>query len=205
VTGSPERAERRSPVRQALTVVSLALVAALFAALVIRLVESSGGAGLVSAIRAGKKPVAPQFNLAVIWPRAETWPTQLRPNVSRGTMTLRDLRGFPTVLNFWASWCTACGTEASRLAQAARLNRGKVVFVGLDVNDFGSDAHRFLERHHVDYVSLSARGSSVYDAYGLIGLPETYYLDRNGRVVAQTVGELTPQKLAAGIARAEGG
>jgi len=86
-----------------------------------------------------------------------------------------------------------------------RARPGKVVFVGVDVNDFGSDAHRFLERHHVNYVSLRARGSSLYDAYGLIGLPETYYLDRRGRVVAQTVGELSPQKLAAGIARAEGG
>ena len=202
---SPERAKRHSPQRQVLMVLSLALVAALFAVLVIRLVDSNGGAGLVSAIRAGKKPAAPQFNLSVIWPQAETWPARLQPEVSRGTMSLRELQGFPTVLNFWASWCTACGTEASGLAQAAREDRGKVVFVGLDVNDFGSDAHRFLERHHVNFVSLRAKGSSVYDAYGLIGLPETYYLDRKGRVVAQTVGQLTPRKLAAGIARAEGG
>jgi cytochrome c biogenesis protein CcmG/thiol:disulfide interchange protein DsbE len=188
-----------------LTVLSLAVVAALFAVLVIRLVDSNGGTRLVSAIRAGKKPAAPEFKLAVIWAQADTWPAQLRPAAGRGTMSLRGLQGFPTVLNFWASWCTACGTESSRLAQAARAERGKVVFVGVDVNDFGSDARRFLERHHVNYVSLRARGSSLYDAYGLIGLPETYYLDRRGRVVAQTVGELTPQKLAAGIARAAGG
>jgi cytochrome c biogenesis protein CcmG/thiol:disulfide interchange protein DsbE len=186
-------------------VVSLAVVAALFAVLVIRLVNGNGGTRLVSAIRAGKKPAAPEFKLPVIWPQADTWPARLRPAAGRGTMSLRGLQGFPTVLNFWASWCTACGTESSRLAQAARSNLGKVVFVGVDVNDFGSDAHRFLERHHVNYVSLRARGSSLYDAYGLIGLPETYYLDRRGRVVAQTVGELSPQKLAAGIARAEGG
>jgi cytochrome c biogenesis protein CcmG, thiol:disulfide interchange protein DsbE len=203
--GSPEQAEGHFPQRQVLMILSLAFVAALFAVLVIRLADSNGGAGLVSAIRAGKKPAAPQFSLAVIWPQAETWPAQLQPEVNRGTMSLHDFQGFPTVLNFWASWCTACGTEASRLAQAARVDRGRVVFVGLDVNDFGSDAHRFLERHHVDYVSLRAKGSSLYDAYGLIGLPETYYLDRRGRVVAQTVGELTPLKLAAGIARAEGG
>ncbi len=198
-------AARQSPQRQVLTVVSLALVAALFAVLVIRLTDSNGGPRLVSAIGAGKKPAAPQFNLAVIWPQAETWPARLRPDVSRGTMSLRELRGFPTVLNFWASWCTACGAEASQLAQAARADQGKVVFVGLDVNDFGSDARRFLQRRRVDYVSLRAKGSSIYDAYGLIGLPETYYLDRKGRVVAQTVGQLTPRKLAAGIARAKGG
>ncbi len=162
-------AERQSPQRQVLTVVSLALVAALFAVLVIRLLESNGGPRLVSAIRAGEKPAAPQFDLAVIWSQTETWPAGLRPDVRRGTMSLRELRGFPTVLNFWASWCTACGTEASRLAQMARADRGKVVFVGLDVNDFGSDAHRFLERHHVDYVSLRAKGSSIYEK-ALVGL-----------------------------------
>ena len=188
-----------------MTILSLALVAALFAALVVRLTESDPGPGFVSAVRAGSKPTAPQFDLAVIWPHTETWPARLRPSVGRGRISIGDLRGFPTVLNFWASWCTACGSEAGRLADAARANRGKVVFVGLDVNDFGSDAHRFLQRHHLDYVALRARGSSVYDAYGLIGLPETYYLDARGRVVAQTVGGLTERKLAAGIARAERG
>jgi cytochrome c biogenesis protein CcmG/thiol:disulfide interchange protein DsbE len=186
-------------------VVSLALVAALFAVLVVRLTQSDPGPGFVSAVRAGSKPAAPPFELPVIWRSADTWPATLRPSVQRGKVSLNDLRGFPIVLNFWASWCTACGTESSRLAQAARAGRGKVVFVGVNVNDFGSDAHRFLERRHINYVSLRARGSSMYDAYGLIGLPETYYLDRRGRVVAQTVGELTPQKLGAGIARAEGG
>ena len=191
--------------RQVLTILSLALVAALFAALVVRLTESDPGPGFVSAVRAGSKPAAPQFDLAVIWPHAETWPARLRPSLGRGRISVGDLRGYPTVVNFWASWCTACGSEAPRLARAARAYRGRVVVVGIDVNDFGSDAHKFLQRHQLAYVSLRARGSSVYDAYGLIGLPETYYLDAQGRVVAQTVGELTPRKLAAGIARAEGG
>ena len=195
----------RSRQRQVFTILSLAFVAALFAALVVRLTESDPGPGFVSAVRAGSKPAAPQFDLAVIWPHAETWPTRLRPSVGRGRISVGDLRGYPTVLNFWASWCTACSSEASRLARTARADRGRVVFVGVDVNDFGSDAHRFLRRHQLDYVSLRARGSSVYDAYGLIGLPETYYLDAKGRVVGLTVGALTAPKLAAGIARAERG
>jgi cytochrome c biogenesis protein CcmG, thiol:disulfide interchange protein DsbE len=198
-----KRPEGLSPLRQVLMILSLALVAALFAVLVVRLTKSDPGPGFVSAIRAGSKPAAPHFDLAVIWPHSETWPARLRPALGRGRLSLTELRGLPIVLNFWASWCTACGKEASQLARAARAERGKVVFVGVDVNDFGSDAHRFLERHRIDYVSLRARGSSIYEAYGLIGLPETYYLDRKGRVVAQTVGQLTPRKLAAGIARAD--
>jgi len=109
--------------RQVLTILSLALVAALFAVLVVRLTESDPGPGFVSAVRAGSKPAAPPFDLPVIWPSAETWPAQLRPGVGRGKVSLSDLRGFPTVLNFWASWCTACGAEARQLARTARADR----------------------------------------------------------------------------------
>jgi cytochrome c biogenesis protein CcmG/thiol:disulfide interchange protein DsbE len=186
--------------RLALTVLSVAFVAALFAALVVRLAKSDSGPAFVSAVQAGKKPAAPGFKASVIWPHADTWPATLRPKVAGGTVNVSDLRGYPAVLNFWSSWCTACGGESKRLARSARANAGKVVFVGLNVHDLGSDAQRFLEHHHENYVSL--RASSLYEDYGLIGLPETYYLDRKGRVVAQTIGELTQRKLEAGIARA---
>ena len=185
-----------------MTALSLALVAGLFSLLVVRLLESGGGhEQLVSEIRAGAKPAAPQFDLAVIWPHSETWPKRLRRDVARGNVSLRELRGYPTVLNFWASWCKPCASEVSRLEVSARADRGRIVFVGIDVNDFSSDARSFLRRHRVDYVSVHAGGSSLYNAYGLIGLPETYYLDREGRIVAQTVGEVSRRKLQAGIAR----
>jgi cytochrome c biogenesis protein CcmG, thiol:disulfide interchange protein DsbE len=186
--------------RRALTLLSVAFVAALFAALVVRLAQSDSGASFASAVRGGDRPPAPDFKASVLWPNAQTWPAALRADVARGKVRLSDLHGYPAVLNFWASWCTACGSEEKRLAQAARTYRGRVVFVGLDVHDLRSDARRFLEHHRADYVSL--RASSVYGAYGLIGLPETYYLDRNGRAVAQTIGELTQRKLEAGIVRA---
>jgi cytochrome c biogenesis protein CcmG/thiol:disulfide interchange protein DsbE len=186
--------------RRALTLLSVAFVAALFAALVVRLAQSDSGSSFVSAVQSGKRPAAPGFKAAVIWPRAETWPVRLRPAAAAGTVDVSDLRGYPAVLNFWSSWCTACGSESARLSRAARENAGKVVFLGLNVHDLGSDARRFLEHHHANYVSL--RASSLYESYGLIGLPETYYLDSKGRVVAQTIGEVTQSKLEAGIARA---
>ncbi|MGN6429636.1 MAG: TlpA family protein disulfide reductase [Gaiellaceae bacterium] len=186
--------------RLVLTVLTVAFVSALFAVLVVRLAQSDPGPAFVSAVQAGKRPPAPSFRATVIWPHAETWPSALRQNVAGGTVNVSDLRGYPAVLNFWSSWCTACGSESKRLARAARVNAGKVVFVGLNVHDLGSDARRFLEHHHENYVSLKA--NSLYEDYGLIGLPETYYLDRKGRVVAQTIGELTQRKLDAGIARA---
>src|SRR5262249_13840729 len=143
---------------------------------------------------------APQFDLAVMWPHSQTWPARLQPKVADQKIALRDLKGLPIVLNFWASWCTACGDEASLLARTARKNRNKVVFVGLNIHDLGSDAHRFLEHHHENYASL--QGHSLWEAYGLITLPETFYLDRRGRAVAHTIGAVTQRKLEAGITRA---
>src|SRR5262249_13771264 len=189
--------------RLALTVLTVAFVSALFAALVVRLAQSNSGAAFVSAVQAGKKPAAPAFKADVIWSHSATWPVSLRPKVAGGTVTASDLHGYPAVLNFWSSWCTACGRESARLARAARANAGKVVFVGLNVHDVGSDARRFLEHHHENYVSL--RSGSLYEDYGLIGLPETYYLDRRGRVVAQTIGEVTQRKLEAGGAPGKSG
>jgi cytochrome c biogenesis protein CcmG, thiol:disulfide interchange protein DsbE len=186
--------------RLALTVLSVAFVSALFAALVVRLTQSDSGTAFVSAIQAGDKPAAPQFDLAVMWPHSQTWPARLQPKVADRKIALRDLQGFPIVLNFWASWCTACGDEASLLRRTAHKDRNKVVFVGINIHDLGSDARQFLEQHHENYVSL--RTSSLWEDYGLIGLPETYYLDRKGRVVGQTIGELTQRKLQAGISRA---
>jgi cytochrome c biogenesis protein CcmG/thiol:disulfide interchange protein DsbE len=186
--------------RLVLTVLSVAFVSALFAALVVRLTQSDSGSAFVSAIQAGDKPVAPQFDLAVMWPHSQTWPARLQPKVADPKIALRDLQGFPIVLNFWASWCTACGDEASLLRRTARKDRNKVVFVGLNIHDLGSDARRFLEHHHENYASL--RGSSLWEDYGLITLPETFYLDRHGRAVAHTIGGVTQRKLEADIAHA---
>jgi cytochrome c biogenesis protein CcmG/thiol:disulfide interchange protein DsbE len=163
-------------------------------------VERGRGSHLVADVRTGKDPPAPLFELEVIWPHTETWPAALRPLGAREQIRLRDLRGYPVVLNFWASWCVPCAKEAPRLVSSARAHRGKVIFLGVDVQDFSSDARRFLRRHQVDYVSVRSRSSAVYDAYGLTGLPETYYLDRRGRIVDHYPGELSRRQLEDSIA-----
>jgi cytochrome c biogenesis protein CcmG, thiol:disulfide interchange protein DsbE len=77
--------------------------------------------------------------------------------------------------------------------------------LGVDVQDFESDARSFLERYDTNYVSVRDGGSSTYENYGLTGIPETYYLDARGRVVAHAVGEVSPDELEAGIANAVAG
>lgn len=195
----------RAPLRLALQAVALILVGALLGLLVFRLVESNRGRNLVAAIRAGKKPIAPDFRHKIIWPHFETWPQSLQSLSKNETLSPRDLRGHPVVLNFWASWCIPCKREAPRLNAAAAAYEGRVVFLGVDVYDFTTDALRFLRRHRVTYVSVRARGSDTYVDYGLTGLPETYFLDARGRTVAHTIGEITSSGLEDGIAMALGG
>lgn len=181
--------------------IALLGVVALFAVLVYRIAGGNPGAGLVRAIRAQRAPAAPDVRLAVIWPHSETWPARLRASVRRGTLSLRALRGYPVVLNFWASWCTPCEREAGLLAAAAKAQRGRVVFLAVDVNDFASDARRFLGAHHVPYVAVRS-GSSISERFGLVGLPETFYVDRLGRIRAMTRGQLSAASLRHQIERA---
>jgi cytochrome c biogenesis protein CcmG, thiol:disulfide interchange protein DsbE len=202
--GSAPEPRRRSSLRRALQLAALALVAGLLALLVWRLVASSRGAELVSQVRQGKKPLAPAFMLPVIWSHAETWPRELRPALADGMIALAELRGHPVVLNIWASWCVPCKKEAPELAASARAHAGRVVFLGLDVQHFKSDARRFLGRYRVRYVSVRDGGGATGDAYGITGVPETYWIDARGRIVDHYPGQVSRRQLEDGIREAQG-
>jgi cytochrome c biogenesis protein CcmG/thiol:disulfide interchange protein DsbE len=193
---------RRLSVRHFLQLGAVALVLALLGLLVWKIAFEENGAVLVAAVRAGKAPNAPSFDLPVLWERDETWPEKLRPALGDGRLRLGELRGHPVVLNFWASWCVPCGKEAPALAASAKTHAGEVAFLGVDIQDFEGDALRFLRRHDAPYVSVRDKGTRLYTVYGLTGIPETYYLDRRGRVVAHSVGEVARDDLESGIAKA---
>jgi cytochrome c biogenesis protein CcmG/thiol:disulfide interchange protein DsbE len=198
---------RRGPHSRHLLAISLRvsatlLVLVLFAVLTYRIVHGNAGAArLTRAIKAHRSPPAPNVRLSVIWSRGETWPRPLRTSLARGSLRLTDLRGYPVVLNFWASWCDPCRREAALLASAAKARRGRIVFLGVDVNDLNGDARRFLRAHDVPYVAVHSSQSTA-DRFGLIGLPETFYLDRQGRIRDVTRGELSAAMLDRSLARA---
>jgi cytochrome c biogenesis protein CcmG, thiol:disulfide interchange protein DsbE len=104
------------------------------------------------------------------------------------TASLSDYRGRPLLLNFWASWCVPCEEEAGALARAHRLYGKEVAFLGVDVRDARDDALAFVERHDVPYPSVRDETRSIYDAYGLTGQPETFFIDQNGVVVEHVNG-----------------
>jgi cytochrome c biogenesis protein CcmG/thiol:disulfide interchange protein DsbE len=193
-----------SPLLRALQVLAIALMAGLFALLVWRVIDAGRGTQLVSAVRAGKKPLAPGFSLPVLWRHAETWPVDARNALGDGQLTLRELRGHPVVLNFWASWCVPCGKEAPLFRDSARAHRAQVAFLGIDINDFKSDARRFLRKHEVNYVSVRNGNGSLQGRYGLTGVPETYYVNAAGRIVGHSPGQVSREELAQGVRQAIG-
>jgi cytochrome c biogenesis protein CcmG/thiol:disulfide interchange protein DsbE len=194
--------ERRRPWLVVLQVATVGLVVGLLALLIWRVIDQGRGAHLVSLIGEGKKPPAPRFSLPVLWDRSETWPDDARRALRDETLSPAELRGHPVVVNFWASWCVPCKKEAPLLAASARTHRGRVVFVGIDVQDFKSDARRFLKRYDTPYVSVRDGDGSTYGDYGLTGVPETYWLDADGRIVAHYAGEITGSQLEEGIRQA---
>jgi cytochrome c biogenesis protein CcmG, thiol:disulfide interchange protein DsbE len=92
------------------------------------------------------------------------------------------------VLNFWASWCEPCKGEAKMLEQAWQRYKSKgVVFVGVDYHDVTGDARRFLERHDITYPTVQDGSGMTADRYGVSAVPETYFIDRRGRLVGEHI------------------
>lgn len=194
-----EADERRSLWMRLLRASAVALVVGLLALLVWSLLASSRGANFVSQIGKGEKPAAPAFTLSVIWPHSETWPVAARLALSDGRLSPRELRGHPVVLNFFASWCVACKDEAHLLHATAQEQAGKVLFLGVDVQDLTGDARAFARKYEINYVAVRDRSNSTYSNYGLTGVPESYFIDSRGRVVVHIPGEATQSTIAQGI------
>jgi cytochrome c biogenesis protein CcmG, thiol:disulfide interchange protein DsbE len=117
-------------------------------------------------------------------------------------VALASLRGAPVVVNFWASWCEPCVTEHAALLEGARRWGGRVHFVGVVYEDTEADALAFLEARGRAYVSLLDPGGRTAIAYGIGGVPETYFVDAAGQVVAKHVGPVTPRVLESRLQQA---
>jgi cytochrome c biogenesis protein CcmG/thiol:disulfide interchange protein DsbE len=109
-----------------------------------------------------------------------------------GKVSLAAYRGRPVVLNFWASWCEPCKSEAAVLERdwTSYRNRG-VVFLGVDYHDLASDARHFVSAHALTFTMLEDGSGKVTGSYGISQVPETYVLNREGRVVAHLAGPIT--------------
>jgi cytochrome c biogenesis protein CcmG/thiol:disulfide interchange protein DsbE len=122
------------------------------------------------------------------------------------TARLSDFRGKVVFLNFWASWCPPCRAEARLLEQAWRQQRDQgVVFLGVDIQDTEEAARDFLKEFGITYMNGRDPRNRIAIDYGVYGIPETYFIDREGRITYKHIGALGWQTIAAKLAEAARG
>jgi cytochrome c biogenesis protein CcmG, thiol:disulfide interchange protein DsbE len=113
-----------------------------------------------------------------------------------GRLDLAALRGRPVVVNFWASWCDPCVREFPLLARAAAGHRAaRLAVVGVLVKDQPDAARAFVRQHGGTWpVGVDADGRTAA-AWGVVGLPHTFFLRPDGTLASHQLGELTPATL----------
>jgi cytochrome c biogenesis protein CcmG, thiol:disulfide interchange protein DsbE len=113
---------------------------------------------------------------------------------------LAALRGRPVIVHFWASWCGPCRTEGAELASLARRLHGRAALVGVDWSDSPSGAAAFVRAQRWTFPDVEDRNGDAGTAWGLAGLPTTFIVDREGRIVRRLVGPQTARALLADVA-----
>jgi cytochrome c biogenesis protein CcmG, thiol:disulfide interchange protein DsbE len=127
--------------------------------------------GAEDALAVGKREPAPELEL---------------PRLSGGgTGALEDYRGKVVVLNFWASWCKPCREESPLLERwHRRMRRQDATVLGVDALDVTDDARAFIDEYGLTYPMLRDGGGETREAFGIAGFPETFVIDRQGRIAA---------------------
>ena len=138
----------------------------------------------------GKRPAAPAA-------------TSLLPVLGgHGFSSLSSLRGKVVILNFWASWCPPCQSEAPLLQRSeGQLKKLDATVLGVTYKDTVEDSERFLSEHRLTYPNLRDTDNFA-SSYGTDQLPESFLIDRTGHIVALERGEIEQKFIAKAIALA---
>jgi cytochrome c biogenesis protein CcmG/thiol:disulfide interchange protein DsbE len=174
-------------VKLILQAAAVMVVALLVALLGWRVAQQEEGRGLDAAVAAGKRPLAPDFTLESL--------------DGERTISLREYRGQVVVLNFWASWCVPCKEEAPLLQSVwERYRDDGVVVLGVDAQDLKADARKFAERYSLTYPLAHDKDGVTLGRFGYNAFPETWFVDREGRLVGEhVVGPFTEEQLEENI------
>jgi cytochrome c biogenesis protein CcmG/thiol:disulfide interchange protein DsbE len=160
------------------SVVALAAALALFGLLAYGVLSNGDDSGIDEAIADGKRPDSPDLVL----PRLD----------GPGRASLDDYRGKVVVLNFWASWCAPCRDEAPVLERWHKriASQGGTV-LGVDALDADDDAREFVRRFGITYPNLRDVSGENLRPFGIAAYPETFVIDKRGRIAALVRGPVT--------------
>jgi cytochrome c biogenesis protein CcmG/thiol:disulfide interchange protein DsbE len=119
----------------------------------------------------------------------------LREVGTNRTVDLAQFRGKPVVLNFWATWCGPCWEEHPVLVANARMLQPNVQFLGVVFQDKEDKILGFLNQRGSSYPTVVDEAGKTAIAYGVGGVPETYFVDANGVIRAKYAGPMSPDIL----------
>lgn len=114
------------------------------------------------------------------------------------TFDFSEYAGTPMVVNFWASWCLPCYQEAPILQEYWRQYEDSgVLFVGIQTQDRGNEAEgrAFLSQFGLTFPNGADDSSSISVNWGLMGVPETFFVDKAGNIIYKHIGPVTEQVL----------
>ena len=122
------------------------------------------------------------------------------PQLDGPPVTLAKLHGQIVVINFWASWCAECQAEQAALDQTwRRFQDSGVVVIGVNFEDGAGAARGYVRADDVAYPVVEDAGSKTALAYGLRGVPETFVVNRSGRIVNHVIGPVSAAALSGEI------
>jgi cytochrome c biogenesis protein CcmG, thiol:disulfide interchange protein DsbE len=162
------------PMRRLLAPIPIAVVGvalALVALLAYGLASNEPDRAVEEALEQGEREPAPELEL---------------PRLSgEGAGSLADYRGQVVVLNFWASWCEPCREESPLLQRwHERLQKRGATVLGVDAFDEIGRARAFVDEYDLTYPMLRDGDGSTRESFGMLGFPETFVIDRRGRIAA---------------------
>ncbi len=153
--------------------------------LVVGLMNRGGATTIDDALEAGSRPPAPELTLPVLVSGPGLPPAGQQASLS-------DLKGTVVLLNLWASWCGPCKEEAPVLEALWQQYRSKgVVVLGIDIQDLTDDALEFIREYGLTYPSLRDGSDDSKSALEATGVPETYLIDRAGRIALHIAGPVS--------------